>query len=123
MTTSVNQSLTSAETIFYNLIWTPMITAGENYIEGEIPFLDLPVIKQLDEATITLITDAIFNQIILLIDVSAIQLINAEHQSAYDAASEQLVIIAQEKGITSSEFLQAQAAALVAMSQFTRFSH
>ena len=100
-----------------------MIRAGETYIEGYVPFLALPVIKQLDEAAIGAITDALFNQLVLFVDVTAIQLINSAHQSAYDQASEQLVIIAQEKGLDSDDFKKAQATALVALSRFTQFSH
>lgn len=121
MTTSAYASLTAAQQIFKDLIWTPMIQAGETYIETAVPALSLPVVKQLDEYTINAITDMAFNSLMLVIDVEAIKLVNSAHQSAYDTASVQLLIVAQEKGIASSEYSQALSAAAAALSKFTRF--
>ena len=122
MTTSAFRALTTAEQVFKDLIWSPMIQAGEVWIEGAVPFLALPVIKQLDEATIGAITDALFNQIVLVIDVTAINLVDAAHQSAFDSASERLAIVAQENGITSDQYIAARDKEVVAMVAFTRMS-
>lgn len=121
MTTSAYAPLTVAQQIFKDLIWTPMIQAGETYIEAEVPALALPVVKQLDEYTINAVTDYAFNALMLVIDVEVIKLVNSAHQSAYDSASVQLLIVAQEKGITSDEFIKARDAAALALSAFTRF--
>lgn len=98
-----------------------MIEAGEVWIEGAAPVLAAPVLKQLDEAAIGAVTDWVFNQLVLIIDIAAIKLINSAHQSAYDSASLQLAVIAQEKGITSDAFIQARKTAALAMSAFTEF--
>ena len=122
MTTSAYAPLTEAEQVFKDLIWTPMITAGENWLEAEVPFLDLPIIKQLDETTLQTITDAIYAQICLLIDVGSIQLVNAENQAAYDAASENLVVVGAEQGVNSDAYKAALAKSLAELSAFTHLS-
>lgn len=99
-----------------------MITAGENWLEVEVPFLELPVIKQLDEAVINEITDALFNYVILVIDVTAIKLVNTIHQSAYDTASLKLRVIAQNEGINSDAYKQAREAELAAQSTWTNIA-
>lgn len=120
MTTSAFPHLTSDEQVFYDLLWTPMLTVGENWLEIEVPFLDLPIIKQFDEAILKGVTDSIFNALVLVIDVTAIKLVNDANQSAYDTASLQLRIIAEESGIKSDAYNQAKSAALVALSNFTQ---
>ncbi len=125
MTTAVNPTLTEIETIFYNLIWTPMIKAGEVWIAGEesaIPILDLGITQDLEDDIVQAITDAMYKQLVLWVDVTTITLLNAAHQAAYTTASEQLVIIAQEQGITSEAYLQAQATALADLSKFTQLN-
>lgn len=119
MSTTINPTLTQAEQIFKDLLWDPMVTAGEVWIEGVVPVLALPGVEQIDEAIIQAASDAIFNQIILFIDVESIQLINTAHQTVYDNASLQLKIIAEEKGTISLEYQEALTAALIALSQFT----
>lgn len=107
MTDSAYAPLTEAENLFKTLIWTPMITAGEMWIEGYVPFLALPVIKQLDEFAIKEITDAMFNQLVLFIDVAAIKLVNIELQSKWTTASESLALISQEQGVNSDAYKHA----------------
>lgn len=120
MGTVAFRSLTAAEQIFKSLIWDPMIQAGEVWIEGAVPFLALPLIKQIDEATIQAITDAIFSQVVMTVDVTAIKLVNNAHQAAYDSFSEDLALVADEQGVDSDAFKQAQTKALAGLSQFTR---
>lgn len=119
MGTVAYRQLTAAETIFKNLIWTPMIMAGEVWIEGAVPFLALPVIKQIDEEAIKLLTDAIFNQFVLVTDITAIKLVNAVHQSAYNNAQEKLAVIADEQGVNSDAFKKEQDVALAALAKFS----
>ncbi len=120
MSSSAYAPLTSAEQIFYDLIWTPMLTLGENWLELEVPFLDLPIIKQLDEGTIKIVTDAFYHQLVLIIDVTAIKLVNTIHQAAYDSAFENLAVVIDENGVGSDAYKTAQTNALAALS---RFSH
>jgi hypothetical protein len=121
MTTTAYPSLTHAQQVFKDLIWTPMVKAGETYIEGVLPILAVPVIKQLDEALIGAITDWAFRNLMLIMDVQAIKLVNSAHQSAYDSASLQLKIVAIDHGINSNEYLEACTKASAALSRFTRF--
>lgn len=96
-----------------------MITAGENWLETEIPALAFPVIKQMDEGVISIITDAIYNYFVQIIDVTAIRLVNSLAQSAWENASLQLNIVAAESGLSSPQYQQAKATALADMSKFT----
>lgn len=120
MTTSAYRPLTQVEQVFKQLIWTPMIKAGEVWIEGAVPFLALPVVKTLDEMAIEALTDAIFNQVVMLIDVTAIKLINVELQSKWASVSQTLAIIAQEQGVTSDVY---QKALKEAADDFTAWVH
>ena len=123
MSTSVFQNLTDAEQIFKDLIFMPMIMAGEIWLESSLPALALPVIKQIDEAFIMAFADALFQQIVMLIDITAIKLINGELQTAWDTASFKLRVIAQEHGIKSPEYIAARENAKIEFSKFTNISH
>lgn len=123
MTNVAYKPLSAAERIFKDLIWTPGVLAGELAIEGAVPFFALPVIKNIEEGVVNALSDWFFNQFILLIDVTAIRLVNAAHQAAYDSASLQLKVIAYDNGIDSDEFKKARDAAKLALSKFTQFSH
>lgn len=120
MTTSAFPVLTDIENAFKTVVWEPMVLAGEVWIEGAVPFLNLPVIKQLDEAAIQGITDAVFYQIITFIDVTAIKFVKAELQNKWSTASESLALIAQEQGATSDAYKQALA---VATTDFAQWIH
>lgn len=118
MTTSVDQTLTQIEQVFKDLVWDPMIKAGESWLEVNVPFFALPVIKQVEEETVKLATDALYKQIVLIVDVTAIRLKNSAHQSAYESASIAVVIAAQTNGVESPEYAKAKEDALAALSKF-----
>lgn len=123
MTSSAFAPLTHAQQIFKDLVWDVSVKAGEIYLEGVVPALNLPVLKQAEEGVVQVISDALFNQLILFIDITAIKLVNSAHQSAYDRASIELAVIAQDKGIESDEFKKARDVAKAALSQFTYLPH
>lgn len=110
MTTSAYPALTAAENAFKTIIWTPLIKTGELALDGVqagIPLIDLSVFEDLEDDAINAITDAIFNQIVLFMDVTAIKIKNAQLQSKWTTASESLALIAQEQGSTSDAYKQA----------------
>lgn len=114
MTTSAYQGLSQAEQVFYELIWTPLILTGEVAlagVEATVPVLDLPIFKDLQDDVIQALTDALFNQLVEFIDVTAIKLVNAELQTKWETASESLALIAQEQGTTSNAYQTALSAA------------
>jgi hypothetical protein len=122
-TASGYPTLTSVEQAFKDLIWDPMIKAGEVWIAGAqaaIPFLDFAVVQGVEDAAIQAVTDYAFSQLMLLVDVASIELVSAERQSAYEAASEELVIIGETKGVTSSEYQQALQNALASFATLGR---
>lgn len=120
MTDSAYPVLTEIEQAFKTIVWNPLITTGEAWIEGQVPFLALPVIKQLDEFAIQEITDAIFNQVIIFIDVTAIRLVNPVLQGKWAVASESLALISQEQGVNSDAYKQALA---TAAADFAKWVH
>ena len=122
MSESVSRPLTVAEQIFHDIIWNPLIMAGETALFTWAPILNAPVLGDIDKGVISVVSDYLFSQLVLFVDVTAIKFIDPAHQSAYDSASEALKIIAQEKGITSAEFLAAQAAAIKAMQSFVHLN-
>ena len=122
MTTVAFAPLTTAEQIFHDLIWEPMIKIGMNWIEGAVPFLDLPVIKNIDEELLGILTDYIFKQLVLTVDVTAIRLVNEAHQAAFNSASLQLELIAEQSGISSEAFIKARNDAKAALSKFTNIA-
>lgn len=107
MTTSAYKPLTQVENAFKQIVWTPMVKAGEVWIEGAAPFLALPVVKELDEMAISALTNALFDWLTTLIDIDAIKLVNAEMQARWEQASESLSIIAEEQGVTSDAYKKA----------------
>lgn len=120
MGTVAFRPLTTAEQIFKSVVWDSMIKAGEVWVEGAVPFLALPVIKNLDEFAIQELTDAIFNQFVCFIDVTAIRIVGEKRQSAWASTSEKLLIISKEQGVNSDAFKQALS---VESDDFAQFVH
>lgn len=120
MTDSISKPLTEAEKLFKQLVWDPVIASGEASLFLAVPILNAPVLGTLDNAVIQEISQWLFNQFRLFMDVTAIPLLNSAHQATYDRASEELSILADEKGVDSDEYLQARDRALADLSQFTR---
>jgi hypothetical protein len=123
MTTSAYKGLTESQQIFKDLLWTPSIRLGLLSLKGYLPFLNWPFVSQIVDSVVHYVSEVIFNGIALLIDVTAIKLLNAEHQREYDNASLALAVVAQEKGISSEEFKKAREAAKLSLSRFTQLPH
>ena len=121
MTDSAFRQLTEVEQVFKELVWLPAIRAGEAVIEYYVPAFDLPVLKQLEEGTINVIAEAIYNQIVLFVDVSSIKLSNDEHQRAFDDAMVKLKVLSKEKGRTSPEYQKELESAKEDLARFVRY--
>lgn len=123
MGTVAYKPLTIAEQVFKDLVWTPGLLAGELTLEGAVPFFNIPVLKDLERGIIEELSDWLYSQLCLLVDVNAIRLVNAAHQTAYLSASLRLKVLAMDHGLDSKEFKYARDAARLALSEFTRFGH
>lgn len=120
MTTSVNPTLTIAQTLVYNLLWTPFIAMGETALFAAVPVLDAPVLGAIDKEAIQELTDFVWNQLVQWMDVTTIKFLNADHQTAYESAQLKLNIIIQSQGINSDAFIQARNAEIAQMVLLTR---
>ena len=122
MTTGGVPALTAAEQIFKDVIWTPLIQGGETWLETTLPLLNLPVLKEIDEEIIQLVSDALFGNFIQFIDVTAIGLVDPIQQATYATACENLSVILTEKGVTSVQYQTARAKTLADMAAATHFN-
>lgn len=113
--------LTAIEKIFKSLVWDPMIKLGETAIEGYVPVLALPVIKQLEEFSFEEVTDWLFNNFVMFVDVSAIKLVNAEHHAAYVKESLRLLLVSQTYPLGSPEFQKENEIAKQNLAQFVGY--
>lgn len=121
MTTSAYPELTEVEQLFKEFVWDPLLILGETALETYVPALALPVIKQVDEEILSLISDALYRQIILFVDITSIKLVNALHQSALDEAMSKLKTLSLEKGNKSPEYLKELEDAKTKFANFVRY--
>jgi hypothetical protein len=96
--------------------------SGETALFAEIPILNAPVLGSIDREIISLASKWLFDQIRLITDITAINLINEEHRIAYADASVNLMQIVKTKGVNSPEYTEALNAAKIALSKFTSFN-
>lgn len=113
------KSLSQAEQIFHDLVYRPTIMAAEKALEMAVPALLLPVVKQMEEGIIDLVSEWVYRKLVLLIDVESVALVDEIHQAAYDKASLKLKIIAIDNGVNSLAYTQARDEAVAALSRFT----
>lgn len=112
---------TTAENIFRQLVWDPVVAAGLAAFFIDFPFLNLPVIRPLISWAAQGFAGWLFDQLRLLTDVTAIQIANSLHQDAFEAASLRLKIVALDEGVESPAYAQALSIAKQTLSQFTQF--
>lgn len=122
MSDSAFRPLTQIEKIFKDLVWDPMVKSGEVWVEGAVPVLNLPLLKQLDEAVMERLSNAVYEQICTWVDIGAIKLVDAQHDKAFKDASLQLLLIAHAHGADSPEFKKANEDAKAALAAFVRHS-
>jgi hypothetical protein len=122
MTNSVNTSLDFAEKLFKELVWDNLIKIGLLALFADAPVFAIWPLRQIVTTLVSVLSEKLFSALKTVTDVTAIPLINSQHQRAFDAASVKLKIIAHDKGIDSDEFKKAREDAKVALAQFVRFS-
>ena len=71
---------------------------------------------------INFIMDATYDKLRLIVDLSAIIILNAEHKAAFDNAALKLQIMANSYGIDSEQFKQEKENAKLALSKFVTFN-
>jgi hypothetical protein len=115
-------ALSQAESIFKALIFDPIFAAVQGWLIVELPWLKLPVISSVEGDALNYIRDYLFALLVLVIDIESIQLLNDAHQAAYEAASVQLMEIAQTSGQSSAAYQKALVDAQAALSAFVHFN-
>lgn len=122
MTESAYKSLSLTEQLFKDLVYLPGVKAMEIYLEAQVPVLRFPLLKSIFEYVVEGVSDRVFQALVLAVDVTAIQLVNAAHQSAFEDAVLKLRVIAEESGADSEAFKTAREEAKLALSRFVRYS-
>lgn len=119
MSDSAFKKLTIAEKVFYDLVWSNLITVGLESLYTAAPYLR-PfsfaisfIIKNL--------SDKLYEGLVLVVDLQAIIFVNEVHRAEYNKALIKLRGLAQTKGIDSPEFLEAREDAKSALAHFVRF--
>jgi len=120
MTTSVSPTLTQAEQIAYDLFWKPMIDAGKAALFVAVPELNAPILGTIDNAIIDVISNVVFNQLRLFIDVTEIKFVSAAHMKAYTTENLKLALIAKQDGVNSNAYQTEKAVSLQTLSVFLR---
>lgn len=119
MTTQVNQTLTNAENIFKSLVWDNFLNAELAALYTAYPYL-IPF-KFIISGIVKIVSNKIFNALVLFTDVTTIKLLDDRAEAAFKTESIKLQIIASNEGITSDTFIKARDAAALAQSAFTQF--
>jgi len=119
MADSVSKPLTAAEDAL-KLVLKELLKAGEIALETAVPAFAAPPLKNIEEWALDEAFDKAFEQFRLFVDCETVKLVNTIHQSQYEKISENLAILALEKGITSPEYLQARQADAEAFAKFVR---
>lgn len=122
MTTGVNAPITFTENLFKSLIWDPLVKAAMTALDVEVPVLAVWPLSSIINGVVNLASNAIFTQVRLLVDVTAIKLLNAEHEAEYNSAAEKLAVIAHDQGVDSDAFIQQREIAKAALSKFVQFN-
>lgn len=127
MTTSVSSALTAEEQVFYDVVWNPLIMAGEMWLFAEeTPVVAIPVVgevvEEAEKETVSLISSDLFSKLTMLIDVTYLKFKNVEIQSAYEKSSESLTATIAKNGVQSNEYKTALQAAIAAQIALTSVS-
>lgn len=122
MTTSVDPSLSAGESIFESLIWKPAVDAGLVALKASVPVLAVWPLSTILDGVVNALSNFLFGQTKLLVDLTSIQLMDAVQQKAYETASEKLRIIAHDQGVQSDAFIQAREAAKTSLSNLVHFN-
>jgi hypothetical protein len=110
---SVNPVLTKAEDLFETLAWKPLVEAEMTALG--LNFFPVNVILRY-------IMGRVYGRFRKTADTSAIPLLNAEYQRAFNSAAVTLKIIARDKGVDSNEFKIAEENARLALSRLVRYN-
>lgn len=107
---------------FETLVWDVIAATLLQSLFTAIPFLGWGPIGIIVTFIASKIFNAIYSALALFVETEAIILRNEMHQKAFNDASVQLKIIAQEKGLDSPEFITARDTQKTALAAFIKFS-
>lgn len=96
--------LTAIENIFKSLVWDNVVSTYTAYVFVQVPFLNVPVIRELTAYLIKTVSDGFFSVGRLFTDMTAIKIIEPILLDKYQKESIRLSIIAHNSGIDSEEF-------------------
>lgn len=122
MSTGVNPTMDLATSIFKSLVWDNLVKAGIAALFVYMPWLNNWFTGPIVKFIINKFAESMFTASSLFVDMTTIKILNVEHQKAVDQASEQLLILAKDKGITSDAFKAEQVKQATALSNLTVFT-
>lgn len=121
MTENAYPKLGIAEKIFKSVIWDTTLRVSLTAFYIKVPFLGLPVIRNVFEFFVFMLSDFMFEGMRLVTDVTAIKIVNEVHRKAYEKSVVTLTIVANSNGVESDEYKKARDNAATHFAQFIRF--
>jgi hypothetical protein len=121
VTEGANSSLDRVEGLFKDLFWDGVTEAAILAVFASVPWLNVWPLSAIVRLLLKGFSEKMFTGLKLIVDLQAIAFLNEEHKKAYDKASVQLKIIANDKGVDSPEFKRARENAKEALSRFVSF--
>lgn len=121
MAATANPVLGEIENIFQTLIWEPLIKAALASLFVAAPWMTVWPLQPIITFALTQFSNLLFGIMSLTVDLGAIELVNSDAQTAYESASENLKIVALDKGLGSPEYAAALQTEKTALAKFVRF--
>jgi hypothetical protein len=121
VTDQANPTLGKIEDLFQSLVWDNLVEAALTALFTEMPFLSIWPIGPLICAMVKAIAGKLFEGLRLMVDMTAIILVNETHRRKFDNAVITLKLIAEKSGTDSDEYRKAKENAKIALAQFVHF--
>jgi hypothetical protein len=107
---------------FKVLLWDTIVKSAISRLFIIVPFLGYPIIGTIVSVLIVKFTDIMYAGIKMAINLNSISIANEELRIKYNDSAVRLHIIANDKGITSKEFIDERKKHQDALSSLVRFN-
>lgn len=121
MTTQVDPTSAAIEDLYADMVWTPLTNSLIAMVFAAVPWLAIIPLSWIVSALIKALMGLLLKLMRLGADDVLIYFKNASHRAAFDDATVELKLLANEKGINSSDYLNNKQNARDSLSQFVAF--